>query len=117
MLFPSICHCITRTLPKSWVNGKIQQEPSGKVNLKGPFSLRTSRLAALQSGSRLKMATPSELSLEEIRKYLLENGGSVRNHDLVKYFMKFLTDPETRGNYFFTPDNAKSRKSDVHQKV
>ncbi|XP_043476138.1 ankyrin repeat domain-containing protein SOWAHB isoform X3 [Leptopilina heterotoma] len=42
------------------------------------------------------MATPSELSLEEIRKYLLENGGSVRNHDLVKYFKKFLTDPETR---------------------
>ena len=43
------------------------------------------------------MATPSELSLEEIRKYLLENGGSARNHDLVKYFKKFLTDPETRG--------------------
>ncbi|XP_048515615.1 ankyrin repeat domain-containing protein SOWAHC isoform X1 [Athalia rosae] len=42
------------------------------------------------------MATPSELSLEEIRKYLLENGGSARNHDLVKYFKKFLTDPETR---------------------
>ncbi|XP_033223983.1 ankyrin repeat domain-containing protein SOWAHC isoform X2 [Belonocnema kinseyi] len=42
------------------------------------------------------MATPSELSLEEIRKYLLENGGSARNHDLVKYFKKFLTDPENR---------------------
>ncbi|XP_015602017.1 ankyrin repeat domain-containing protein SOWAHB isoform X2 [Cephus cinctus] len=42
------------------------------------------------------MATPSELSLEEIRKYLLENGGSARNHDVVKHFKKFLTDPETR---------------------
>ncbi|XP_043248925.1 ankyrin repeat domain-containing protein SOWAHB isoform X2 [Colletes gigas] len=42
------------------------------------------------------MATPSELSLEEIRKYLLENGGTARNHDVVKYFKKFLTDPETR---------------------
>ncbi|XP_015429886.1 PREDICTED: ankyrin repeat domain-containing protein SOWAHB isoform X2 [Dufourea novaeangliae] len=42
------------------------------------------------------MATPSELSLEEIRRYLLENGGTARNHDVVKYFKKFLTDPETR---------------------
>ncbi|XP_068989885.1 ankyrin repeat domain-containing protein SOWAHC isoform X1 [Neodiprion pinetum] len=42
------------------------------------------------------MATPSELSLEEIRKYLLDNGGTARNHDLVKHFKKFLTDPETR---------------------
>ena len=43
------------------------------------------------------MATPSELSLEEIRNYLLENGGTARNHDLVKHFKRFLTDPETRG--------------------
>ncbi|XP_011863134.1 PREDICTED: ankyrin repeat domain-containing protein SOWAHB isoform X2 [Vollenhovia emeryi] len=42
------------------------------------------------------MATPSELSLEEIRNYLLENGGTTRNHDLVKHFKRFLTDPETR---------------------
>ncbi|XP_020283155.1 uncharacterized protein LOC109854464 [Pseudomyrmex gracilis] len=42
------------------------------------------------------MATPSELSLEEIRNYLLENGGTARNHDLVKHFRRFLTDPETR---------------------
>ncbi|XP_066602254.1 ankyrin repeat domain-containing protein SOWAHC [Prorops nasuta] len=42
------------------------------------------------------MATPSELSIEEIRKYMLENGGTVRNHDLVKYFKGFLTDPVTR---------------------
>lgn len=44
-----------------------------------------------------KMATPSELSIEEIREYLLENGGTARNHDLVKHFKKFLTDPETQG--------------------
>ncbi|XP_043518438.1 ankyrin repeat domain-containing protein SOWAHC isoform X4 [Frieseomelitta varia] len=50
--------------------------------------------AALASSD--KMATPSELSLEEIRKYLLENGGTARNHDVVKHFKKFLTDPETR---------------------
>ncbi|XP_032666427.1 ankyrin repeat domain-containing protein SOWAHC isoform X7 [Odontomachus brunneus] len=42
------------------------------------------------------MASPSELSLEEIRNYLLENGGTARNHDLVKHFKRFLTDPETR---------------------
>lgn len=46
-----------------------------------------------------KMATPSELSLEEIRNYLLENGGTARNHDLVKHFKRFLTDPETRGEW------------------
>lgn len=51
--------------------------------------------AALASSD--KMATPSELSLEEIRRYLLENGGTARNHDVVKHFKKFLTDPETRG--------------------
>ncbi|XP_029669385.1 ankyrin repeat domain-containing protein SOWAHB isoform X2 [Formica exsecta] len=42
------------------------------------------------------MAVPGELSLEEIRNYLLENGGTARNHDLVKHFKRFLTDPETR---------------------
>ncbi|XP_043286754.1 ankyrin repeat domain-containing protein SOWAHB isoform X2 [Venturia canescens] len=42
------------------------------------------------------MATPSELSLQEIRQYLLDNGGTVRNRDLVKHFKRFLTDPETR---------------------
>ncbi|XP_058793208.1 ankyrin repeat domain-containing protein SOWAHB [Phymastichus coffea] len=42
------------------------------------------------------MASPSELSLEEIRKYLLDNGGSACNQDLVRHFKKFLTDPETR---------------------
>ncbi|XP_044588966.1 ankyrin repeat domain-containing protein SOWAHB isoform X2 [Cotesia glomerata] len=42
------------------------------------------------------MATPSSLSLDEIRKYLIESGGSARNRDLVKHFKYFLTDPETR---------------------
>ncbi|XP_011495118.1 PREDICTED: ankyrin repeat domain-containing protein SOWAHA [Ceratosolen solmsi marchali] len=42
------------------------------------------------------MASPSELSLEEIRKYLLDNGGSALNQDVVMHFKKFLTDPETR---------------------
>ncbi|XP_072767642.1 uncharacterized protein [Anoplolepis gracilipes] len=46
--------------------------------------------------SSFNMATPGELSLEEIRNYLLENGGTARNHDLVKHFKRFLTDPETR---------------------
>lgn len=47
------------------------------------------------------MASPSELSLEEIRKYLINNNGSARNHDLVKYFKTFLTDPLTRGEFIF----------------
>ncbi|XP_034951147.1 ankyrin repeat domain-containing protein SOWAHB [Chelonus insularis] len=42
------------------------------------------------------MVAPSELSLSEIRKYLLEKGGIARNRDVVKHFKSFLTDPETR---------------------
>jgi hypothetical protein len=43
------------------------------------------------------MAVPSELSVEAIRDFMLENGGKVTNHDLVKHFKRFLTNPETRG--------------------
>jgi hypothetical protein len=43
------------------------------------------------------MAVPSDLSVEAIRDFMLENGGKVTNHDLVKHFKRFLTDPETRG--------------------
>ncbi|XP_076665288.1 ankyrin repeat domain family member sosondowah isoform X2 [Andrena cerasifolii] len=57
---------------------------------------RKAESGAVVPASSDKMATPSELSLEEIRKYLLENGGTARNHDVVKHFKKFLTDPETR---------------------
>ncbi|KAG7187632.1 hypothetical protein KM043_016693 [Ampulex compressa] len=63
------------------------------------FYIETSVCSNRGAGGALsggKMATPSELSLEEIRDYLLENGGTARNHDLVKHFKKFLTDPETR---------------------
>ncbi|PSN36822.1 hypothetical protein C0J52_25015 [Blattella germanica] len=42
------------------------------------------------------MAVPSELSIEAIRVFMLENGGKVTNHELVKHFKGFLTDPETR---------------------
>ncbi|CAG2058295.1 unnamed protein product, partial [Timema podura] len=42
------------------------------------------------------MAVPSELSINAIVSYMLENGGKVTNHDLVKHFKRFLTDPETR---------------------
>ncbi|XP_021920715.1 uncharacterized protein LOC110830296 isoform X2 [Zootermopsis nevadensis] len=42
------------------------------------------------------MAVPSELSVQAIRDFMLENGGKVTNHDLVKHFKRFLTNPETR---------------------
>ncbi|XP_033609563.1 ankyrin repeat domain-containing protein SOWAHB isoform X3 [Cryptotermes secundus] len=42
------------------------------------------------------MAVPSELTLDAIRDFMLENGGKVTNHDLVKHFKGFLTNPETR---------------------
>lgn len=43
------------------------------------------------------MSTPTELSLEAVKNYMLENGGKVTNHELVKHFKAFLTNPETRG--------------------
>lgn len=43
------------------------------------------------------MATaPSELSIAEIRKYMLSNDSKVTNHSLVKHFKHFLTKPETQ---------------------
>lgn len=46
-----------------------------------------------------KMDIPSELSLTEIRNFMLKNGGKVTNHELVKYFKQFLTNPSTKGIY------------------
>lgn len=43
--------------------------------------------------------TPSELSLKEIHYFMIKNGGKVTNHDLVKYFKKFLTNPSTQGKF------------------
>lgn len=43
------------------------------------------------------MDLPSELSLNEIRKFMLKSGGKVTNHELVKYFKNFLTNPDTKG--------------------
>ncbi|KAJ1525103.1 hypothetical protein ONE63_009945 [Megalurothrips usitatus] len=42
------------------------------------------------------MSTPTELSLEAVQKFMLENGGKVTNHDLVKHFKQFLTNPVNR---------------------
>uniref|UniRef100_A0A1A9WD49 SOWAHA-C winged helix-turn-helix domain-containing protein n=1 Tax=Glossina brevipalpis TaxID=37001 RepID=A0A1A9WD49_9MUSC len=42
------------------------------------------------------MDTPLELSLAEIRKYMLSNGCKVTNHALVKHFRRFLTNPDTQ---------------------
>ncbi|TMW49229.1 hypothetical protein DOY81_005684 [Sarcophaga bullata] len=42
------------------------------------------------------MDAPKELSLSEIRKYMLNNGGRVTNHALVKHFKRFLTHPDTQ---------------------
>uniref|UniRef100_A0A1I8PM51 SOWAHA-C winged helix-turn-helix domain-containing protein n=1 Tax=Stomoxys calcitrans TaxID=35570 RepID=A0A1I8PM51_STOCA len=42
------------------------------------------------------MEGPKELSLNEIRKYMLDNGCKVTNHSLVKHFKRFLTHPDTQ---------------------
>ena len=43
------------------------------------------------------MAAPSEFTLESVRDFILLNGGRVTNHDLVKHFKIFLTDPSSKG--------------------
>lgn len=43
------------------------------------------------------MADPKELSLPEIHGFMVRNGGKVTNHDLVKHFKRFLTNPATQG--------------------
>lgn len=47
------------------------------------------------------MAGPSQLSLYEIREFMLKKGGKVTNHELVKHFKKFLTNPDTQSKYKF----------------
>ncbi|KFM64175.1 hypothetical protein X975_03077, partial [Stegodyphus mimosarum] len=37
------------------------------------------------------MADELTFSSEAVLKYLVDNGGKVSNHDLVKHFKKFLT--------------------------
>lgn len=51
-------------------------------------------------GEQIVMAAPQELSLSEIRDFMLNNGGKVTNHALVKYFKKFLTNPNTQGKEY-----------------
>ncbi|RZF42943.1 hypothetical protein LSTR_LSTR004245 [Laodelphax striatellus] len=42
------------------------------------------------------MGSRQDLSLESIREFILQRGGTVTNHDLVKHFKPALTNPETR---------------------
>lgn len=43
------------------------------------------------------MSPPSELSFEEILKFMLLHNGKVTNHELVKHFKVFLMNPDMRG--------------------
>lgn len=47
------------------------------------------------------MAAPTEFSQDAVLGFMLEKGGKVRNHELVKYFKPFLTNPATKGVYKF----------------
>lgn len=69
------------------INAREQNNDSAAVLLSSSSSVRYC----------VKMAAPSELSLQEIHKFMVINGGKVTNHDLVKHFKKFLTSPTTQG--------------------
>lgn len=45
------------------------------------------------------MSPPSELSFDEILKFMLAHNGKVTNHELVKHFKVFLMNPDMRGKY------------------
>lgn len=40
----------------------------------------------------------SEITIEEIHKYLIQCGGFVSNRDVVRHFKRYLTDPISKGN-------------------
>lgn len=42
------------------------------------------------------MSPPAELSYDEILKYMIEHNGRVTNHELVKHFKVFLTNPDLK---------------------
>jgi len=46
------------------------------------------------------MELPKELSIAEIRNYMLANDCKVTNHALVKHFKKFLTHPQSQSESF-----------------
>ena len=41
---------------------------------------------------------PSDFSLESVRQLMLANGGRITNHDLVKSYKRWLTDPQEKEN-------------------
>ena len=43
------------------------------------------------------MDPPTEFTAESVRDYILSRGGKVTNHELVKHFKPFLTDPVMKG--------------------
>ena len=63
----------------------------------GPFVFFMSDVKTEEKISN--MAAPTEFTLETVREFMLEKGGKVTNHELVKHFKQFLTDPYTKGNF------------------
>ena len=47
---------------------------------------------------RIMSQHPAEFSLESVRQLMLANGGRITNHDLVKSFKRWLTDPQEKEN-------------------
>lgn len=45
----------------------------------------------------VEMAAPREFTVDSVRDFMIEKGGRVTNHELVKHFKQFLTDPYTKG--------------------
>lgn len=50
----------------------------------------------------LSVLCTMELSLAEIRNFMINNGCKVTNHALVKHFKEFLTNPDTQSKWKFS---------------
>ena len=63
--------------------------------------LATSALLLFLLFASSAMAAPMEFTLDSVRDFMLDRGGKVTNHELVKHFKQFLTDPHTKGKKSF----------------
>lgn len=67
----------------------------------GKRYLSRANLPSRGENIRSSIMAATELSLEKIYEYFVQNGGLVSNRDVVRHFRRYLTDPASKGTYVF----------------
>ncbi|XP_060534723.1 uncharacterized protein LOC132707074 [Cylas formicarius] len=80
----------------AYVITRPENETSMRVRLAARNGFRRSTLASCASAVTASNMASGELSLEQIQAFFKENGGKVKNRDAVRYFRRYLTDPENK---------------------